>query len=52
MLDPPRHDTARTIRNLVSAGIKVKVKSVYESMLLIISEYLLSNHLLLAHFFR
>jgi H+-transporting ATPase len=25
MLDPPRHDTAQTIRNLVAAGIKVKV---------------------------
>lgn len=25
MLDPPRHDTANTIRNLVNAGIKVKM---------------------------
>lgn len=25
MLDPPRHDTAQTIRNLVAAGIKVKM---------------------------
>lgn len=29
MLDPPRHDTAHTIRNLVAAGIKVKVKFVF-----------------------
>lgn len=25
MLDPPRHDTAKTIRNLVAAGIEVKM---------------------------
>mmetsp|Transcript_4268 Transcript_4268/g.6401 ORF Transcript_4268/g.6401 Transcript_4268/m.6401 type:complete len:933 (-) Transcript_4268:1467-4265(-) len=25
MLDPPRHDTAQTIRNLINAGIKVKM---------------------------
>ena len=25
MLDPPRHDTAQTIRNLVAAGIRVKM---------------------------
>ena len=25
MLDPPRHDTAQTIKNLVAAGIKVKM---------------------------
>lgn len=25
MLDPPRHDTAHTIKNLVAAGIQVKV---------------------------
>ena len=25
MLDPPRHDTAHTIKNLVAAGIVVKV---------------------------
>jgi H+-transporting ATPase len=25
MLDPPRHDTAKTIQNLVNAGIEVKM---------------------------
>jgi H+-transporting ATPase len=25
MLDPPRHDTAQTIRNIQAAGIKVKM---------------------------
>ncbi len=25
MLDPPRHDTAQTIKNLVNAGIEVKM---------------------------
>ena len=25
MLDPPRHDTAQTIRNLVAAGVEVKM---------------------------
>jgi hypothetical protein len=32
MLDPPRHDTAHTIRNLVAAGIKVKVYNILSLM--------------------
>jgi hypothetical protein len=38
MLDPPRHDTARTIRNLVAAGIKVKVNYIYMKYYILISK--------------
>ena len=44
MLDPPRHDTARTIRNLVAAGIKVKVNYVHEILHLIFKGCSLSIH--------